>query len=190
MGVLTGLKNAVDHFGTSACSKGRSLIESLRVWCCSRTFPSKYNVSGTKRTLSKVLGLLNLFKGPCKLLTCRSRLRPGRWQDVQISSTNYPYPGQHMQRELALETAPVWSKMSVRVRKGYSDIALTSSVHQPIFSPRTSLGNRSATVMPPSACTALNPKASSTRAPAMDPYDRAQAPQMAPPSATAVEAMY
>lgn len=117
MGALTGLKNAVDHFGTSACSKGLSLIESLRAWCCSRTLPSKYNVSGTKRTLSKVLGLLTLFKGPYKLLTCRPRSRPGRWQDVQTPSTSYPYPGRHMQRGLALETVPVWSKMSVACAK-------------------------------------------------------------------------
>lgn len=51
----TGLKNAVDHFGTSACLKGVSLIDILRAWCCSRMLPSKYNVSGTKRTLFTLL---------------------------------------------------------------------------------------------------------------------------------------
>lgn len=53
-GGRTGLKKAVDHFGTSACSKGVSLMESLRACCFSRMLPSKYSVSGTKKILSGV----------------------------------------------------------------------------------------------------------------------------------------
>lgn len=95
------------------------------------------------------------------------------------------WPQERPQRGLRLSAVRVTSGKQVN-----QDNKRTRSVHHPIFSPLISRGKISATVMPPSAWTALRPNARRTRAPAMDPYDRAHAPQMAPPRATAVEKMY